>query len=86
MFMAGKRVPLITASCPISGATSPFSLMGTLLLQNTENLALITMAQCVEEGCPLIMGGAAGPMGPRNGALAYGAPERSLLIAAKNQI
>jgi trimethylamine--corrinoid protein Co-methyltransferase len=57
-----------------------------LVLQNTENLALITMAQCVEEGCPVIMGGAAGPMDPRSGKLAYGAPERSLLIAANNQI
>lgn len=86
MFMARKRVPFVVASCPMSGGTSPFSLMGTLLLQNAENLALITMAQCVEEGCPLTMGGAAGPMDPQSGALAYGAPERSLLIAANNQI
>ena len=86
MFMASKRVPLISAPCPMSGGTSPFSVMGTLLLQNAENLALITMAQCVEEGCPMIMGGAAGPMDPRSGRLAYGAPERSLLMAANNQI
>jgi trimethylamine--corrinoid protein Co-methyltransferase len=70
----------------MSGGTSPFSLMGTLLQQNTENLALITMAQCVEQGCPLIIGGAAGPMDMRSGALAYGAPERSLLIGANNQM
>ena len=62
------------------------SLMGTLLLQTAENLALITMLQCVEEGCPLVMGGAAGPMDMRFAVLAYGAPERSLLIAANNQI
>ena len=62
------------------------SLIGTLVLQTAENLALITVAQCVEEGCPVIMGGAAGPMDMRSGALAYGAPERSLLIAANNQI
>lgn len=86
MFMAKRRVPFVTAPCPMSGGTSPFSLMGTLVLQTVENLALITMAQCVEEGCPLIMGGAAGPMDMRTGSLAYGAPERSLLIAANNQI
>jgi trimethylamine--corrinoid protein Co-methyltransferase len=86
MFMAQRRVPLTVASCPMSGATAPFSLLGTLVLQNAENLALITMVQCVQEGAPVIMGGAAGPMDPRSGRLAYGAPERSLLIAANNQI
>jgi trimethylamine--corrinoid protein Co-methyltransferase len=85
-FLARKRIPFVTAPCPMGGGTSPFSLIGTLVLQTAENLALITMAQCVEEGCPLIMGGAAGPMDMRSGALAYGAPERSLLIAANNQI
>jgi trimethylamine---corrinoid protein Co-methyltransferase len=57
-----------------------------LVLQAAENLALISMIQSVEEGCPLVMGGAAGPMDPRSGRLAYGAPERSLLMAANNQI
>jgi trimethylamine--corrinoid protein Co-methyltransferase len=70
----------------MSGGTAPFALMGTLLQQTAENLALITMAQCIEEGRPLAMGGAAGPLDMRTGALAYGAPERSLLIAANNQI
>lgn len=86
VFMAQRKVPLIVASCPMSGATAPFSLLGTLVLQNAENLAIITMAQCVQEGAPVIMGGAAGPMDPRSGRLAYGAPERSVLIAANNQI
>lgn len=86
MFLARKRVPFITAPCPMCGGTSPMSLIGTLVLQTAENLALITAAQCVEAGCPVIMGGAAGPMDMRSGALAYGAPERSLLIAANNQI
>jgi len=86
MLLAKRRVPLTVASCPMSGATAPFSLLGTLVLQNAENLALITMVQCVQEGGPVIMGGAAGPMDPRSGRLAYGAPERSLLIAANNQI
>ena len=86
MFLARQRVPIILAPCPMSGATAPFSIIGTLLLQTIETLALITIAQCVEEGYPLIMGGAAGPLDPRSGALAYGAPERSLLIAATNRI
>ncbi len=86
LFLAGNRIPFITAPCPMCGGTSPFSLTGTLLLQTAENLALIAMAQAAAEGTPIVMGGAAGPMDMRTGALAYGAPERSLLIGANNQI
>lgn len=86
LFLAGNRIPFITAPCPMCGGTSPFSLIGTLVLQTAENLAIIAMAQMVAEGTPLIMGGAAGPMDMRTGALAYGAPERSLLIGANNEM
>lgn len=85
-FLAGRGIPFVTAPCPMCGGTSPYSLMGTLVLQTAENLALIAMAQSVARGTPLVMGGAAGPMDMRTGALAYGAPERSLLIGANNQI
>jgi len=84
MFMARKRIPFITAPCPMGRGTSPSSLLGTLLMQTAENLALITMAQCVEQGCPLAMGDVGGRMDMRFAVLAYGAPERSLLIAANN--
>jgi len=85
-FLASRGIPFVTAPCPMCGGTSPYSLMGTLVLQTAENLALVAMAQSVARGTPLVMGGAAGPMDMRTGALAYGAPERSLLIGANNQI
>ncbi len=85
-FLSENGIPFITAPCPMCGGTSPFSLIGTLVVQNAENLAIIAMAQTVAEGIPLIMGGASGPMDMRTGNLAYGAPERSLLIRAYIEI
>jgi trimethylamine--corrinoid protein Co-methyltransferase len=85
-FFAQNGIPVVIASCPMCGSTSPFSLIGTMVLQTAENLAMIAMAQAAREGTRLVMGGAAGSMDMRTGSVAYGTPERSLMMGANNQI
>ncbi len=79
---AGRRLPVLCAPCPMAGGTSPYTIAGTVLQQNAESLAMVTMVQLLAEGCPIIYGGAAGPLDMRSGALSYGAQERNLSLGA----
>lgn len=83
---AERGIPLILSPCPIAGATSPFTIAGTLVQSNAENLWLLTVAQFVREGTPVILGGAAGPMDMRSGNLSYGCPERHLMLGANIEL
>ncbi len=81
-FSAEHGIPFIAASCPMAGGTSPAALVGTIVQHLAEDLAVLTLAQLVRERAPVIMGGAAGLLDLRTGALSYGAPERHLLLGA----
>jgi trimethylamine---corrinoid protein Co-methyltransferase len=81
-FAVGKRIPILACSCPMTGGTAPLSLIGTLVLHLAEDLFLLTLAQLMQEGTPVIIAGAAGIMDVRKGVLSYGAPERHLLLGA----
>jgi trimethylamine--corrinoid protein Co-methyltransferase len=81
-FSAAHNIPFIAASCPMAGGTSPAALVGTIVQHLAEDLAILTLAQLVRAGAPVIMGGAAGLLDLRTGSLSYGAPERHLLLGA----
>lgn len=83
---AERSIPLILAPCPIAGASSPLTIAGTLVQATAENLWLLTLAQLVNEGTPVILGGAAGPMDMRSGSLSYGCPERHLMLGANMEM
>ena len=86
LYLAAKGMPFCVTSCPMAGATSPFTLAGTLMQANAEHLFLLTVAQLVREGTPVIIGGAAGLMDMRTGGLSYGCPERHLILGANIEI
>jgi trimethylamine--corrinoid protein Co-methyltransferase len=46
-------IPLILLPCPQAGATGPFTLAGTVVDFNTENLAALTLIQMLQPGTPL---------------------------------
>lgn len=83
---AERGIPLILSPCPIAGASSPFTIAGTLVQSNAENLWLLTLAQLINEGTPVILGGATGPMDMRSGNLSYGCPERHLMLGANIEL
>lgn len=47
-------VPLITSCAPISGATSPITLAGTLVQLNVEALSGVLLAQLIAPGAPVL--------------------------------
>ena len=68
------------------GATSPTTIAGTLVLQNSEVLAGMVLTQLVKPGIGMFYGSETLPMDMRTGRLATGAVEVGILNAATSQI
>ncbi|MFH1570444.1 MAG: trimethylamine methyltransferase family protein [Gemmatimonadota bacterium] len=83
---ADRRLPAIYTPCPISGATAPVTLAGTLTLAVAEFLTGMVVSQARRPGAPLIMGGVISPMDMRTTILTYGSPELHLMSAALTDI
>jgi trimethylamine--corrinoid protein Co-methyltransferase len=66
----------------MAGLSGPINLAGALALQNAEILAGLTLAQLIRTGTPVVYGSASAPIDMKTGALAIGAPELSIIIAA----
>jgi len=81
-FALGRGLVPVLAPCPMAGATSQFSVIGTVLQQVVENLFMVAAKFAVDPDAPLLWGGAAGPMDMRAGDVSYGGIERSLMMLA----
>lgn len=84
--IARQGLPFGPLPCPNVGATSPMSLAGSLVQQNAENLASITLVQLVHPGLPIIYCGRLSVLDMRTGAPIWGNPEIGLISAATVQI
>jgi trimethylamine--corrinoid protein Co-methyltransferase len=78
--------PCIITSVIMAGLSGPVNLAGALALQNAEILAGLTLSQLVRAGTPVVYGSASAPVDMKTGALATGAPELSIIIAATIQM
>lgn len=83
---ARLKVPVMLDSSPMCGATGPASLVGALVLQNSEDLAMNTLIQLVNPNSPVTYGPRCAPLDMRTGMPSYGSVEMSLLSAAGVQI
>jgi trimethylamine--corrinoid protein Co-methyltransferase len=81
---AGIPAALVTA--PQSGATSPASLVGTLVQTIAEELAGLTYVQLVRPGHPVLQGGMPLVADLRTGSTAGGSAELALMNAASAQM
>ncbi len=79
-------IPIAMVSAPQSGATSPASLVGTLVQTIAEELAGITYVQLLRPGHPLLMGGMPLVADLRTGSMVGGSAELALMNAAATQI
>ncbi len=86
MEYARAGMPQLISSLTIAGATGPVTLEGTLVLQNAEILAGITLAQLVNEGTPIVFSGSSSAAAMRYGSLSIGAPEMAVNTAATAQM
>ena len=79
-------IPVALVSAPQSGATSPASLVGTLVQVTAEELAGITYVQLLRPGHPALMGGMPLVSDLRTGNATGGAAEMGLMNAASAQM
>ena len=70
----------------LAGSMSPATMAGTLVQQTAEVLAVVTFAQCVNPGAPVMYGAFASNVDMRSGAPALGTPEYTKAALASGQI
>ncbi len=78
--------PLCITSCAMAGTTAPPTLAGTLVVNNAEILAGITLVQLIKAGTPVVYGNLSSITDMRHINMAIGAPEGILLQLAARQI
>jgi trimethylamine--corrinoid protein Co-methyltransferase len=86
MEAAKHGIPSEIISVPLTGATGPVTLSGTLVVHTAENLAGIALAQAVNPGAPVLYGGAPCLMDMRGGQTPFGSIETYLIDCAYAQI
>ncbi len=86
LFFAERGLPVLTMPCPMAGASSPFTLAGTLALALAEALLELVLVQCYRPGSPTVLGGAPTIMDMATGTVTYAAPEFSLLCNSLAQL
>jgi trimethylamine--corrinoid protein Co-methyltransferase len=76
---AEHGVPLTLLSMAMGGASAPATLLGELVVINTDILAWIVVLQILFPGAPLLYGSVSAVLDMRTGLLALGAPERGMV-------
>jgi len=72
-------VPVTLLSMAMGGASAPATLLGELIVINTDILAWIVALQILYPGTPLLYGSVSAVLDMRTGLLPLGAPERGLI-------
>ena len=82
MVAAKHGVPIEILSMAMSGASSPMTLSGTMVVHNAEVLSGIVLAQLINPSTPCIYGSSTTIFDMKHGTATVGAPEFGMLNAA----
>jgi len=81
-----RKLPIIIVQAPMVGAASPVTIAGAMAQANAESLAALVLIQLINEGTPVVYGGAAVKFDLKTGFPAYGSIEYGLLSIATAQL
>lgn len=84
-YVKRNQVPTILCA-PLAGVTSPYSMLGTAVLQNAEILAGIVLTQLLRPGHPVVYCPSAATANMRTCGFSTGAPENMLINIANIQM
>ena len=79
MELVKAGVPVLILPMPLSGTTSPMTVLGTTIVNMAELLSAVVLFQLAQPGCGLISGVGAAVANMRTGAYLCGAPEVGLI-------
>jgi len=80
------KLPVMIGPMAQSALTAPVTLSGTIIQENAEILAGITIVQTLRPGTPICYGGIPHIMDVATATCSFGAPEQALLALAMNDI
>ncbi|UMZ73617.1 trimethylamine methyltransferase family protein [Natranaerofaba carboxydovora] len=86
MRIAEEEIPVATSCAPLSGATAPVTLAGTLAQINAEALAGVIMTQLVNPGAPVLYSTVPTIMDMKTMNCIFGSPEAAMMNAATAQL
>jgi trimethylamine---corrinoid protein Co-methyltransferase len=81
-FAAAHWIPTTGGACPMAGATSPFTLAGTLLQCLAETIFHLAAAQVLQPGLPMMAGSSVFAFNMQAGDVTAGGVESTLMDAA----
>jgi trimethylamine--corrinoid protein Co-methyltransferase len=79
MELVKAGVPVLILPMPLTGTTSPMTVLGTSIVNMAELLSAVVLFQLAQPGCGLISGVGAATANMRSGAYLCGAPEVGLI-------
>lgn len=83
---ARSGIPAELVSMPLTGATSPVTILGAVTQQCAENLSGIVIHQLAAAGSPIIYGGSPAMFDMRKGTTPMGAIETMMIDMASSQV
>jgi trimethylamine--corrinoid protein Co-methyltransferase len=86
IIMARSGIAMNIAPMPVAGTTAPVTLPSTLIIQNCEVLATLTLTQLITPGCPVAYGTMASHADMRTMGCVYGSAESRILEYAGAQL
>ncbi|MEW6716237.1 MAG: trimethylamine methyltransferase family protein [Chloroflexota bacterium] len=86
MDCALSGVPAELVSMPLSGATGPATLLGTVVQHTAENLSGVTIHQLVNPGAPIVWGGSPSAFDMRTGTTPMAAIETMMIDCAYAEV
>ncbi len=86
VYCATHRIPQVYTPCSIGGATVPASHAGQLVVGLSEAMVGVVVAQLINPGTCVVIGGVQSILDMRQSIYSYGAPELSLLSAALTEM
>ena len=86
MYNAKHGIPQVYTPCCIGGATVPATHAGQLVCAFSESMLGVVVAQLLNPGTCVIMGGVQSIMDMQDSVYAYGSPELSLMSAALTEM
>ena len=86
MDCAQYRIPAELVSMPLSGATGPATLLGSVVQHAAEDLSGVTIHQLANPGAPIVWGGSPAAFDMRTGTTPMGAIETIMIDCAYAQV
>lgn len=86
MEFAEFNQPVALVSAPMSGITGPIHLLGTIVLANTETLAGLCLAQCINPGVPVLPSASLTYGNMRLATWECASPDSALMLAGAVQM